>query len=210
MRRRDFTKLALAGAAGTRGGPGRGARADHLQLEDDELLRPQRRLLFDRPGQREGPDQAHRGDVGRPHQDPVLRRRRADPGRRGLRRGVVRHRRDELRQRLFLDRQELRRAVLHRRAVRPQLPGPQRLDVRRRRPRAVARGLRPLQPRAVPVRQHRRADDRLVPQADREGRGPQGPQDAHPGPRRAASTRSSASMSRLLRRARSSRRSSAA
>ena len=32
------------------------------------------------------------------------------------------------------------------------------------------------------VRQYRRADDRLVPQADREGRRPQGPEDAHPRP----------------------------
>ena len=35
---------------------------------------------------------------------------------------------------------------------------------------ALARGLRPIQPGAVPVRQYRRADDRLVQEADREGR----------------------------------------
>ena len=184
MRRRDFTKLALAGAAGDGGGAGGGARADHLQLENDELLRPERRLLFDRPGQREGPRQAHRGDVERPHQDPVLRRRRTDPGGRRLRRGVVRHRRDELRQLVFLDRQELRRAVLHRRAVRPELPGLQRLVLRRRRRPALARGLRPLQSGADPLRQHRRADDRLVPQGDQDRRRSQGHQDAHPGSRR--------------------------
>ena len=47
---------------------------------------------------------------------------------------------------------------------------------------------------AVPVRQHRRADDRLVQEGDQDGRRPQGPEDAHPGPcgarvqRRSAST----------------------
>ena len=46
---------------------------------------------------------------------------------------------------------------------------------------ALAGGLRPLQSRAVPLRQHRRADDRLVQEADREGRRPQRPEDAHPG-----------------------------
>ena len=77
-------------------------------------------------------------------------------------------------------------------------------------PRALARGLRPLQSRAVPVRQHRRADDRLVQEADREGRGPQGPQDAHSRASPAASTRSSASMSACCRPAKSFRRWSAA
>ena len=48
------------------------------------------------------------------------------------------------------------------------------------------------------VRQHRRADDRLVPQGDQDGRRPQGRQDAHPGPRRARLSRSSASTSRLI------------
>ena len=131
-----------SGRCGCDGGGACGrARADHLQLEDDQLLRPECRLLFDRPGRREGSRQAHRGDVERPHQDPVLRRRRTDPGGGRLRRRLVRHGRDELRQFVFLDRQELRRAILHRGAVRPQLPGLQRLDVRWRRPPALARGL---------------------------------------------------------------------
>ncbi len=133
MRRRDFTKLALASAAGTIAAPAVVRAQAHLQLEDDELLRPERRVLFDRPGQREGSHQPHRDDVRRPHQDPVLRRGRTHPGGRRLRRGVVRHGRDELRQLVFLDRQELRRAIFHGGAVRPQLPGLQRLVLRRRR-----------------------------------------------------------------------------
>ena len=55
MRRRDFTKLAAGGGSRDGGGAGGGARPDDLQLEDDELLRSERRVLFDRPGQREGP-----------------------------------------------------------------------------------------------------------------------------------------------------------
>ena len=171
------------------GGPG----ANHLQLEDDELLRAERGVLFDRPGQREGPDQPHRGDVQRASQDPVLRRRRADPRARRLRCGILRHHRDELRQFVFLDWQELRRAIFHRGAVRAQLPGVQRLVLRRRRRPALARGLRSLQSRADPVRQYRRADDRLVPQGDQDRRRFQGRQDAHPGSRRAASIANSAS-----------------
>ena len=57
-------------------------------------------------------------------------------------------------------------AVFHCRPLRLELPGVQRLDVRRRRIAALARGLRPLQPCAFPVRQYRRADDRLVQEAD--------------------------------------------
>ena len=48
---------------------------------------------------------------------------------------------------------------------------------------AVARGLRPLQSRAHPRGQYRRADDRLVPQGDQDRRRSQGREDAHPGSR---------------------------
>ena len=68
----------------------------------------------------------------------------------------------------------------------------------------------PLRPRAVPVRQHRRADDRLVQEGGQEGRRLQGPQDAHPRPRRPRLRRRSASTCGCCRAARSSRRSSAA
>ena len=64
-------------------------------------------------------------------------------------------------------------------AVRPEQPPAERLDVSRRRPRADARVLRGLQHHQLPRRQHRRADGRLVPQGDQDGRRPQGPEDAH-------------------------------
>ncbi len=102
------------------------------------------------------------------------------PAAEGFRRGLLGHGRDELRQFVFLDRQELRRAILHRRAVRPQLSGLQRLVLRRRRRPALARGVRPLQSRADPCGQHRRADDGLVPQGDQDRRRSQRHQDAHP------------------------------
>ena len=53
-------------------GTGSGSGANHLQLENDELLRAERGVLLDRPGQREGPHQPHRGDVQRAYEDPVL------------------------------------------------------------------------------------------------------------------------------------------
>ena len=44
---------------------------------------------------------------------------------------------------------------------------------------AVRRVLQGLQHRPLPGGQHRRADGRLVPQGDQDGRRPEGPQDAH-------------------------------
>ena len=128
MRRRDFTKLALASAVGTVAAPAVVRAQTTFNWKMTSFYGPNAAFYSTGPGSAKDLMQAHRGHVGRAHQDPVLRRGRADPRRRRFRRGVRRHGRDELRQLLFLDRQELRRAVLHRRAVRPQLPGLQRLD----------------------------------------------------------------------------------
>ena len=71
------------------------------------------------------------------------------------------------------------RAVL-RRAVRPQHAPAERLVLRRRRPEADGRVLpRSSTSYSLLVRQHRRADGRLVPQGDQDRRRPQGPEDAH-------------------------------
>ena len=196
MNRRKFIKSGLvAGAAATATVAAPhvvvGAGQD-LQLEDDQRLWPRRALL--RAGPRQ-PDRLHqdgRCHVAGPPQDPALRGRRADPRAGGLRRCVEGHRRDELRQRLLLGRQDVCRAVFHRRAVRLQLPGHERLALPRRRHQAVGGGLRALQSGAHPDGQHRRADDRLVQEADREGRRLQGPEDAHSrarGPRLRAARR---------------------
>ena len=97
-----------------------------------------------------------------------------------------------------------------RRSLRSQLPGDERLALRRRRHGAVARGLRALRHGRLPLRQHRRADERLVPQGDQVGRRPQGPEDAHPRPRRQGLRGARRRREAAARRARSSRRSSAA
>ncbi len=70
--------------------------------------------------------------------------------------------------------------------VRPEYAPAERLDVSRRRPGADARVLQGLQHDQLPGRQHRRADGRLVPQGDQDGRRSEGPEDAHRGYRRAA------------------------
>ena len=136
------SQRAACGHGRRTGGTRHRARARQLQLEDDQRLWQGRAVLHGRPGQRHRPRQTHRGDVRRAAEDPGVRRRRADPGARRLRRRACRHRGDEPRQQLLLDRQDVCRAVLHRGAVRPELPGHQRLALRRRRPTAVERGLR--------------------------------------------------------------------
>ena len=135
MRRRDFTKLALAGTVASVAAPAVARAQTTFNWKMTSFYGPNAAFYSTGPGSAKDLIKRIEDDVGRPHQDPVLRRRRTDSRRRRLRRRVGRHRRDELRQRLFLDRQDVRRPVLHRRAVRPQLPGPQRLDVRRRRAR---------------------------------------------------------------------------
>ena len=70
--------------------------------------------------------------------------------------------------------------------VRHERAPAERLDVSRRRPGADARVLQGLQHHQLPGGQHRRADGRLVPQGDQDGRRLQGPQDAHRRHRRPA------------------------
>ena len=111
--------------------------------------------------------------------DPGLRRRRDRARPAGRRRGQRRHRRDVPHRLLLLLGQGPDLRLRHRRAVRPQRPPAERLDVRRRRQRPDERVLREVQHLRPARRQHRRADGRLVPQGDQHGRRPEGPQDAH-------------------------------
>ena len=66
-----------------------------------------------------------------------------------------------------------------RHSVRHELPPAERVDVPRRRPATDARVPQGLQHHQLPRRQHRRADGRLVPQGDQDGRRPEGPQVPH-------------------------------
>ena len=70
--------------------------------------------------------------------------------------------------------------------VRNERAAAERLDVSRRRPRAVQRVPEGLQHHQLRRRQHGCADGRLVPQGNQDGRRPQGPQDAHRGHGRTA------------------------
>ena len=123
MRRRDFTKLALAGAAGTIAAPAIVKAETTFNWKMTSFYGPNAYFYSTGPGSAK--DLAKRIEemsAGR-IKISVLRRRRTDPGQRRLRRRVVRHGRDELRQFLFLDRQDLRRAIFHRRAVRLNFVG---------------------------------------------------------------------------------------
>ena len=182
MRRRDFTKLALVGAAGTVAAPAVVRAQTTFNWKMTSFYGPNAAFYSVGPGSAK--------DLVKRIEDMSGGRLKiqfygagelipAAEGFDAVSSGTVEM---NYRQLVLLDRQELRGAVLHGRSVRAELPGLQRLVLRRRRRRALARGLRPLQSRADPVRQHRRADDRLVPQGDQDGRRPQGRQDAHPGP----------------------------
>gem|GEM_PF-4165123 len=161
----------------------RGQQQD-LQLEDDQRLCARLALLRAGPGQPDRLLQARGGNVRRAPEDPALRRRRVDSGAGGLRCGGQRHGRDERRQRLLLGRQDPRRTILHRRALRYEHPGHERLAVQRWRPQALARAVRASRPGADAHGQYRHADDRLVPPAPGERRQPQGLEDAHRRPGR--------------------------
>ncbi len=75
---------------------------------------------------------------------------------------------------------------------------------------ALERGLRALRHDRVSLRQHRRADDRLVQEGDQVGRRLQGPEDAHSGPGRQGLRHPRRGREAAARAARSSRRWSAA
>ena len=130
------------------------------------------------------PGRPDRGANGRRDKGPVLRRRRAGRRLRQLRRGRQRQRPGLYRRRVLLEGQAPRlRGLLHA-PLRPDLHRDGRLDQIHGRTGAVGRAVRRVRPEGIRLRQHRRADGRLVQQGDQLGRRPQGPEDAHPGPRR--------------------------
>ena len=102
----------------------------------------------------------------------------------GARRRAAGHRRDLPHRDLLLRRQGLHDGLRHGAAVRAHHAPAERLDVPRRRHRHAERVLQGLRRHRLPGRQHRRADGRLVPQSGEHARRLQGPEDAHPRPRR--------------------------
>ena len=87
MRRRDFAKLALAGTAATVAAPAVVQAQTTFNWKMTSFYGPNAAFYSTGPGSAKDLFKPHRGDVGRPHQDPVLRRRRTDPGGGRLRRG---------------------------------------------------------------------------------------------------------------------------
>ena len=147
--------------------------------------------------------------------DPDLRGRRDRAGVRRRRRGAERDDPVRAHGAVLLLRQgsDVRLRVRH--SVRHERAPAERMDVSRRRPGADARVLQGLQHHQLPGGQHQRADGRLVPQGDQDGRRLQGPQDAHRRHRRAAAAEArrrfrsrfpAATSIRRSRRARSTRR----
>ena len=184
MRRRDFTKLALAGTVGTVAAPavvqaqttfnwkmtsfygpnaafystGPGSAKDLIK-RIDEMSGGRIKIQFYGAGElipaREGFDAVSAGTVEMNYANAY-----------------------------FWTGKTLRRAIFHRRSVRPELPGLQRLDVRRRRPQAVA-----ARSTTASISCRFLCGNTGVQmtgwfkQADRESRRLQGPEDAHPGSR---------------------------
>ena len=101
------------------------------------------------------------------------------PGAGGRQRGGPRLDRDVPDGELLLLGQGPRLRLRHRRALRPQCPPAECLDVSRRRHGADERLLCHAQSGGLPERQHGRADGRLVPQGDQLARGPEGPEVPH-------------------------------
>ena len=91
MRRREFTKLALAGTVGAVAAPAVVQAQTTFNWKMTSFYGPNAAFYSTGPGSAK--DLIKRIDdmSGRAHQDPVLRRGRAHPGGRGVRRGFRRH-----------------------------------------------------------------------------------------------------------------------
>ena len=143
MRRRDFTKLALAGAAGTVAAPAVVRAQTTFNWKMTSFYGPNAAFYSTGPGS--ATDLGKRIDEmsGGRLKIQVYGAGELIPAARGLRRrassGTVEMNHANS---YFWTGKTFAGAVLHRRALRPQLPGHQRLALRRRRPRAVERGLR--------------------------------------------------------------------
>ena len=114
----------------------------------------------------------------RQHPDQVLRAQRADPGE-----GVLRRRGRRLGRCLLVDarllvRQGARARDVRGRALRPAGGRVHRLDLLRRRLRAVGFDLRAAWAEVAALRHHRARGVRLVPQGDQVDRRPRRPEDA--------------------------------
>jgi len=169
MRRRDFTKLALAGAAGavTATAVVR-AQAATFNWKHDELLWSQRSVLFDRAGSAKDLIKRIEDMSGGRIKIQFYGAGELIPAAEGFDARFDRHSRDELRQRVFLDRKVF--AGQYFTAV-PFGLNFQGLNGWMYDAVGCSSGRRftPLQLGAVSLRQHRCADDRLVQETDREG-----------------------------------------
>ena len=125
----------------------------------------------------------HQRDRG-PHRGQVVRRWRAGAALRILRCRLPGYGGHVPRRRVLLAGQVQGLQLLRDRPLRADRERGRRLDLPCRRPGALGRARGRLQPEAADGREHGRPVGRLVQQGDELGRGLQGPQDAHAGPRR--------------------------
>ena len=89
MRRRDFTKLALAGGAGTLAAPSIARAQTTFNWKMTSFYGPNAAFYSTGPGSANDLTKRIEAMSNGRHQDPGLRRGRADPGARRLRRGVA-------------------------------------------------------------------------------------------------------------------------
>ncbi len=162
--------------AGVRAGPAH--RQVALRVELSEVARHDLRCRGSRGQDRQ---RRHRRQVP----DPGVRRGRNRSGPAGRRRRADRHGRVRPHGAVLLRRQGSDVRLRHGHPVRAQPAPVRRVVVLRRRRAALQRVPEVLRHHVDPVRQHRRADGRLVPQGDQDRRRPEGAQVSASGASRA-------------------------
>ena len=161
--------------AGDRAGRAAGQMAPRLELSQESRYDLRRGSILLRARR-----QADRRQV----RDHPVRGRTDRAAAAGPRRGAARHGRMRAYRLVLLRQQEQGVRLRLRDSVRSHFASAIGVGICRRRHGAAAGLLQGIRDHPLPRGQHRDADGRLVQEGDQDGRGPEGPEDAHPRDRR--------------------------